>query len=181
MRFWLDVRSPGPTRAARVFDEVGGGLVGGVVVPGVICAALLRWRGTRAAATFLVAAVFSALLVQVLKHVVSRDRPAEILVGSDFGSYPSGHVAHAATMTVVVALVVRRPWVWWVAARYVGLMMASRMYLGAHWLTDTVAGGLLGAAVAYLIWRWMGERPSVVRPGAPPSPRPARHCAARIR
>ena len=41
----------------------------------------------------------------------------------------------------------------WVAgAAYTVLMMLSRTYLGAHWLTDTIGGAILGAALAVLVW-----------------------------
>ncbi len=39
-----------------------------------------------------------------------------------------------------------------VGAAYVVLMLLSRTYLGAHWLTDTLAGMLIGAGVAIIVW-----------------------------
>jgi undecaprenyl-diphosphatase len=31
-------------------------------------------------------------------------------------------------------------------------MMLSRTYLGAHWISDTVGGMLIGAGVAVILW-----------------------------
>src|SRR5206468_1954719 len=51
-------------------------------------------------------------------------------------------------------------WVWERrAVLYASLMALSRTYLGAHWLSDVVAGGLLGGAIAlgwpavFVVWR----------------------------
>jgi membrane-associated phospholipid phosphatase len=42
-----------------------------------------------------------------------------------------------------------RRWAWEVrAAVYASLMALSRTYLGVHWFSDVVTGGLLGVGVA---------------------------------
>ena len=54
-------------------------------------------------------------------------------------------------MGLVIVLVPagHRRWRWEMqAAFYASLMALSRTYLGAHWLSDVVAGGLLGSALA---------------------------------
>jgi membrane-associated phospholipid phosphatase len=61
-------------------------------------------------------------------------------------------VANAATMAVALAILMQRTWVWAAGVVYVVAMMLSRTYLGAHWLSDTVGGLLVGAAVAVLLW-----------------------------
>jgi undecaprenyl-diphosphatase len=79
-----------------------------------------------------------------------------MLVTSDVGSFPSGHVANAATMAVALALILAlqrdRWWFWMLGAGYVVAMALSRTYLGVHWLTDTIGGALLGAGVAVVLW-----------------------------
>ncbi|MCU1424940.1 MAG: phosphoesterase PA-phosphatase [Microbacteriaceae bacterium] len=94
----------------------------------------------------------SAAVVQLLKGIYGRPRPEDILVVSDFGSFPSGHAANAATLVVCLGLIFARAWVWVVGVAYVVLMMLSRTYLGAHWVSDTVGGALVGLAVALIVW-----------------------------
>jgi membrane-associated phospholipid phosphatase len=153
---WMDalveVRAPFLDQVARNFDQLGGGVVGAIVVPVVVAAVLLVLRRWWATLYFLAASLVSAVLVQLIKNLVDRPRPEEILVAVDFGSFPSGHAANAATIAVVLGIVLRRRWVWVLGALWVVGMMLSRNYLGAHWLTDTVGGLILGVGVALALW-----------------------------
>ncbi|SDC57291.1 undecaprenyl-diphosphatase [Sanguibacter gelidistatuariae] len=165
-----DIRSPALMSLARGLDTLGTGILGIVVVPLLVIGALLIARRPWGALTFVGAVGGSAVATQVLKHVVGRDRPVSAFVDTDFGSFPSGHVSHAAVMTIVLAVILRRAWMWVVAAVYTTVMMASRTLLGVHWLSDVVAGLLLGLAVALIAWRagtWLRARREVGRSGQP--------------
>ncbi|MBH0009795.1 phosphatase PAP2 family protein [Salinibacterium sp. SWN1162] len=131
---------------------LGGGWFGVFLVPlgGALAFFLLKRRW--AALYFLMASALSAGVVQLLKTLFSRARPEEILVTADFGSFPSGHVANAATLTVVLILLLQRRWIIVVGVIYTILMILSRTYLGAHWLSDTVGGALVGIGVAVILW-----------------------------
>ncbi|MEN2739706.1 phosphatase PAP2 family protein [Microbacterium sp. X-17] len=148
----VEHRSPVWTVPALFFDWVGGGIVGSVVIPVVIFLLLLAFRRPWGAGFFAIASVVSVVCVQVLKHTVGRARPSEILVVADPGSFPSGHTANAATMAVVFGILFPRVWVWCVGGAWAILMAISRTYLGAHWLSDTIGGLLLGAGVAVIVW-----------------------------
>lgn len=148
----VEHRAPFWEVPALVMDFLGGGWFGTFVVPLAVFAALLLRRRRWGAAYFLIATVLSAGVVQVLKHTFGRARPLEILVTSDFGSFPSGHVANAVTMAVTLGVILWLRSVWIAGAVYAVLMILSRTYLGAHWLTDTLGGALVGAGVAVVVW-----------------------------
>ena len=148
----VEHRAPFWTVPALVFNALGGGILAIFVVPVVVIAALLVWRRPWAALYFTIAVAACPLLVQVLKKSIGRPRPTDILVQADFGSFPSGHSANAAVMAAVLGIVFWRYWVWAVGGLYTVAMMLSRTYLGAHWISDTIGGMLVGAGVAIIVW-----------------------------
>ncbi|MCC6269947.1 MAG: phosphatase PAP2 family protein [Microbacteriaceae bacterium] len=113
-----------------------------------------RW----AALYYAVAVLFSVIVVQATKAVFNRPRPEDLLVVSDAGSFPSGHVANAATITVTLALIFARAWIWYAGIIYTVAMVLSRTYLGAHWLSDTIGGVLIGAGIAVIVWAPLTSR-----------------------
>jgi undecaprenyl-diphosphatase len=155
---WMDEivehRSMLWTVPALVFNYLGGGITAIAIVPGLVIVGLLLWRRPWAAAYFAVSAVASVALVQTLKALIGRPRPPEIdmLVHPDFGSFPSGHSANAALLATTLGIIFARWWIWAAGAVYTAGMMLSRTYVGAHWISDTVGGMLVGAGVAVIVW-----------------------------
>ena len=159
---WLEElvehRSPLWDIPAYVMSWIGGGWFGVFAVPLGVGLLFLVLRKPWSALYFVLASALSAGLVQVLKSLFARARPDQILVAADFGSFPSGHVANATTVAVALAILLQRRWVWFASAAWVLLVMLSRTYLGAHWLSDTIGGLLLGGAVAVLLWAPLASR-----------------------
>jgi undecaprenyl-diphosphatase len=120
------------------------------VVASVMLAVERRWLQL---AAFVLAVVTSEALIGSLKALYDRPRPPHSLIGTSGASFPSGHAMAGAVTAIGLVLVLlppgRRRWAWELrAALFAVLMAASRTYLRAHWLSDVVAGGLLGTGIA---------------------------------
>lgn len=101
------------------------------------------------------ALVTSELCIGPLKVVIDRPRPTGSLVVTSGASFPSGHAIAAAVTAagLVIALLPpgRERLRWEVQAGVLTCVMAfSRVYLGAHWLSDVIAGSLIGLGLAIL-------------------------------
>ena len=154
----LELRGSFGEAVSRVFDFLGGGWFAFWLVPIVVAVAFLLVRRPWAAGIFVVVSAASAGLVQALKALFGRHRPDDILLDLTSAAFPSGHAANAATVATLLAVLVPRWWVAVAGAVYVVLMALSRTYLGAHWLSDTVGGAVLGASVALAAWAMFAPR-----------------------
>jgi undecaprenyl-diphosphatase len=96
------------------------------------------------------AMVTGVAVATVLAQIVHRHRPPTslMLIGNDTTfSFPSGHVLGASDFLILTAFLIisRNPRLWGVALglglAWAGVLaeMFSRMYLGYHWLSDTLA------------------------------------------
>ena len=163
--------SPFMLGLSHVMDWIGGGWVGIILVPLTGAVALVLIKRPWSAAYFLAAEAAQAGAVQVLKHLFGRVRPEDIIVISDYGSYPSGHVTNAATIAAVAVILFPRVWVMLVGGVWVFLMALSRTYLHAHWLSDTIGGMLLGVGTAVVVAGFFAT--VIAKERADAEPRPA--------
>jgi undecaprenyl-diphosphatase len=113
------------------------------------------------------------LLNNGLKLLVSRERPDILrLVSASGSSFPSGHSAAAAASAAAVALVLGRDRhrrtraILAAGATLIAVAVAtSRALLGVHWLTDVIAGVVVGWGWFLLVAVLFGGRLQVL--GAP--------------
>ena len=161
-----EVRHPVLEAASLGLNEAGATVYLSFVAPVAIAIVLCLWGRWRAAAVIAIGAATCAPTVSLLKAGFDIERPRDMAFALSSAAYPSGHLANLVVLLVIVALVVRRPWCWAVAATLAAAMAASRTYLGVHWLSDTIGGALLGAGIALLAWAVVpraSERTSVGR------------------
>jgi undecaprenyl-diphosphatase len=164
LRLMVDSRSAPLTFVAKVFNFLGLTYVTlpvRILVAGYLAFRRRWWHF----AGFVSAIVVSELCIGPVKALYDRARPPGSLVATSGASFPSGH-ALAASVTVVAIVIAlfppRHRGVWGLAAVvFSSLMGLSRAYLAAHWLSDAVAGVLLGSAIAMwcaIIVQWIRER-----------------------
>ena len=128
----------------------------------VLALCLWLWGGVQGALFALTLALTFALerpLYLVLKRGLKRNRPAAALpdfksfiIPSDQFSFPSGHTSGAfATAT---ALLLFYPQVAPLAYAWASLVGLSRVTLGVHFPTDTLAGATMGTSLAAVASFW---------------------------
>lgn len=129
-------------------------------------AAKEHWRG---AVALILSVLATQAVVQVAKIFMSRPRPdgdGAIVHASGF-SFPSAHSASAVALYLMLALIAgsalhkRIGWVAWVTAGVLVLMIGlSRVYLGAHYPTDVLAGWLTGGILVVGSWALCSRLPA---------------------
>ncbi|WP_048381224.1 phosphatase PAP2 family protein [Corynebacterium renale] len=105
-----------------------------------------------------VSAFISHAASVVIKRIVRRPRPhdprIEIGVGTPSKlSFPSSHATSTTAALVALTYVVKNP----APLAGVPVMVLSRMVLGVHYPTDTIAGAALGAATALGVEKLNGK------------------------
>ncbi|OJF10041.1 phosphatase PAP2 family protein [Couchioplanes caeruleus] len=187
---WLAEHRPRPLYwTLRVLNYLGQG--GQVLMPVAVVLALLaarRLRSVRPLLVFAGAFLLTYATIGPLKIWLDRAAPAfkgpnrEILFNPDASgtsamSYPSGHVANAVVWYFVIALLLGLllseplPARARLALRVAPptIVFITTTYLGFHWITDSVAGLLLGLVLARVLARvpWGLEARSTPRPASP--------------
>ncbi|HZR06154.1 MAG TPA: phosphatase PAP2 family protein [Candidatus Udaeobacter sp.] len=116
--------------------------------------------------SMLVAMAIAGVAGSVIKRSVPRARPSvksELRWGgprfsTKYHAFPSGHVVASTAFFGILIFARRRVGLACVPIPI--LIGLSRMYLGAHYLSDVVCGAVLGVLCAALVWRFVArERP----------------------
>ncbi len=156
------------TTTLRVATEVGG--PASLAALAALTCAVVAWRCRSWLPVALALAGVSgiALVIVIAKALVIRDRPhiSFAVLAEDGYSFPSGHAAGTAAIASFSAWMLTRwlitSWtgrvvVWTVAIVLAAVIGFSRIYLGVHYVSDVLAGWLLGmcwAGVVMLVGSW---------------------------
>lgn len=146
-----------------------------VIVPVVLAVGvLLAWKRCWRTLGYWVATIlFGRALVWVLKTSVQRTRPNQSLYDGvvDQFSFPSGHAASSIVLYGFLAFLLARgrPRAQVIAiglasAAIILLTSFSRLYLGAHWMSDVLGSLALGTAwvaLASVAFSWHAGREAV--------------------
>ena len=102
----------------------------------------------------------TAILTYSLKELCERVRPnvaypdivfqKELLSG---WSFPSGHSSGVYAMAFLVSLMFPKRAVVLTVFLYAAIVSYSRVYLGIHYLSDVLAGAVLGSVVSFVLFK----------------------------
>ena len=173
---WFQNRaSPGLTQFAWIVTALGSVVF--ITAGSIVTAFALLKRGFVYRFVAVVVTMGGGSLLNILlKHFFHRQRPAlenPLVTLSSFG-FPSGHTMGATLFYGLLALLIAHATRWgWShrifafcgAALLIALVGISRIYLGAHYLTDVLGAFALGLAWLAFCWtgietvrRWRGRQ-----------------------
>ena len=120
--------------------------------------ALLWWRGNQFwrpwALTVLFSIIGLAVIVLAIKFTIHRRRPEGEWGGmyrsTDPHSFPSGHAARAILIGVL-AIGLGPGWLAMLLGVWAPLVALARVAMGLHYLSDIVAGAVLGAIAGGIV------------------------------
>ncbi len=153
-----DLRTAWLTSIAEVVTVLGSGWA--IALVGSVTAVWLAVRGHRPELAVLVIGLVALLIgPAVIKELVDRPRPPESLVNTAGQAYPSGHAAHSVIWTWIALTIAlrlragmsRASLLVFAGVAITVLVGLSRVYLGAHYLSDVSGGWGYGASVFGLL------------------------------
>jgi len=146
---------PRRTRLALTLTQIGSP---NFIVPATLAAALISAFVRRSIRTGIVVVAtvgVVGLASTAMKQVITAAHPqiAQVPIGLVGHTYPSGHVASALSLMGIVAIACggkpRHLIIWLGVAGVTAIVAATRIYLGAHWFSDTLGGAFLGCSAVF--------------------------------
>lgn len=148
-------RSPAADHVALLVTNAFGPAITACAAVLVAAVAVFRFHSYLSALIVVVTIGGASVLCTAMKLLLKRSRPPigiQETLETDY-SMPSGHVTGTVALFGVLVVVVGlgrgkavSRWLGFAAAVVVVAVALSRLYLGVHWLTDVLAGMLLGSA-----------------------------------
>jgi undecaprenyl-diphosphatase len=137
----------------------------GHITLGLVLLVLAYWRRSkkwmRIFAAMILACALAGAGARVVKIAAGRARPSVETetawkgpsLSARYNAFPSGHTAASTAFFATLALAC---WRIGVPFLVLPLLIAfSRMYVGAHFLSDVICASLIGLLLAYVVARWL--------------------------
>ncbi|KAA0015769.1 phosphatase PAP2 family protein [Salinicola corii] len=165
------LRSQWGDSAMLVITEMGDGFVTTSLTLAITAWFLIK-RSWYSAAYWVIAVGGAALFTPGIKAWVQWPRPtANLYSGWELFSFPSGHATINTVLYGFLAYLIARSsparwhrWIIGTAYLIIFMIAFSRLYLGAHWFADVVAGMSLGTAWVILL-ALLHHRSEIKKPG----------------
>ena len=93
--------------------------------------------------------IIGYLLTSLLKTLTARERPESLLIEETGFSFPSGHSVAVFAPFIIIKKHFPKLKLYWIILA--AIVLFSRLYLGAHYLSDVIAGALIGYLVGDLV------------------------------
>lgn len=155
--FLQSLRTPWADNVFVALTELGDSFVN-ISLACAVLLILLAKRCHRAAGFWALAILGGLLAVQLLKWTIHLPRPVAIYLGASAYGFPSGHTTMSVVLYGFLAiLMVRQVGGTWRWGLFSGVLLIafiigfSRLYLGAHWLSDVLGGYFIGISYATLL------------------------------
>ena len=108
-------------------------------------------RGDHHAFFLASASIITAFLVKLLKNIFQVERPISTLIQETGYALPSGHTTFAVVFFGLMTYLFAKP-KYKIPATTISIILVliiafSRIYLQVHWLTDVLAGLILGGTI----------------------------------
>ena len=142
-------------------------LAGGLLAALLFRFVLRRPRPMSAAMLLVSSVAVAGIAVNLLKFVIGRSRPYNLLRTGEYGfvpfkidyaynGFPSGHTATVVAVVLSLSLAFPR---WRVPLFVCGAIVAStRVLMNHHFVSDVLMGGVLATAVTLWMARWISRR-----------------------
>jgi len=155
--FLQSLRTPWADNVFVAVTELGDSFVNIVLFCTVLLVLLVK-RCYRAASFWALTVLGGLLAIQVLKWTIHLPRPVSIYDGASAFSFPSGHTTMSVVLYGFLAILIVRQigavWRWGLVSSVVFIAFIvgfSRLYLGAHWLSDVLGGYFIGTSWATIV------------------------------
>jgi undecaprenyl-diphosphatase len=155
--FLQSLRNSWSDRIFVAITELGDSFVN-ICLSGAVLLVLLGKRCYRAAGYWAVTVLVGLAGVQLLKWLIHSPRPMALYHGASAYGFPSGHTTMSVVLYGFLAILLARGlsgtlrWGLFVSVFLISFFIAiSRLYLGAHWLSDVLGGFFIGASWTALL------------------------------